>query len=179
MAVFKARGLVIFRGLKALQFSWLFQPFQWNQLNKNWSTPYLRPPLCTRWSLIFFSNLVAFLKARGLVIFCGLKTLQFSQLFQPFQWNYLNKNWSTPSLRPALWRFVANLIFSEILCILKLRDLSKFAVCLWHQKSIYIKFKKPCGLEKSSPPDVVGIQSVYIIKSAPPPATQPPSLDQS
>ena len=38
---------------------------------------------------------------------------------------------------------------------------------------------KPFGLEKSSPPNVVGLQSVYIIKSAPPPATQPPSLDQS
>ena len=45
--------------------------------------------------------------------------------------------------------------------------------------SIYIQFKKPFGLEKSSPPNVVGLQSVYIIKSAPPPATQPPSLDQS
>ena len=42
-----------------------------------------------------------------------------------------------------------------------------------------IQFKKPFGLEKSSPPNVVGLQSVYIIKSAPLPATQPPSLDQS
>ena len=43
----------------------------------------------------------------------------------------------------------------------------------------YIKFKKPFGLEKSSPPNVVGLQSVYIIKSAPPPATLPPSHDQT
>ena len=39
--------------------------------------------------------------------------------------------------------------------------------------------KSPSGWEKAHPPNVVGLQSVYIIISAPPSATQPPSLDQS
>merc|ERR1712082_373326 len=42
--------------------------------------------------------------------------------------------------------------------------------CVYHQK---------CAPSCHSTPSVVGLQSVYIIKSAPPPATQPPSLDQS
>ena len=87
MDFFKALGLVLFRGLRWVQLTRLSQPFQWSKLNKIWSTSSLRPSLWTKWNLIFFSNLMAVFKARGLVIFRGLKTLHFSRLFQPFQWN--------------------------------------------------------------------------------------------
>ena len=41
-------------------------------------------PFFRNFEFHFFSNLMAVFKARGLVIFRGLKTLQFSRLFQPF-----------------------------------------------------------------------------------------------
>ena len=54
-----------------------------------------------------FSNLMAFFKALGLVIFRGLKSLEFSRLFQPFQWIQLNENWCTSSLRYSLLIFLS------------------------------------------------------------------------